>query len=97
MLLAWQATRRLHPVLHIRLRSLSTEHGVNLRIQSEYGKIRTRKNSVFGHFPYSELIIINNRIKIFLGKFLLIIWISMGGILKYFKIIFVEKDNLSKR
>ena len=25
---------------------------VNLRIQSEYGKIRTRKNSVFGHFKY---------------------------------------------
>ena len=49
MLLAWQATRRLHPVLHIRLRSLSTEHGVNLRIQSEYGKIRTRKKT-----PYSD-------------------------------------------
>ena len=26
---------------------------VNLRIQSEYGKIRTRKNSVFGHFSRS--------------------------------------------
>ena len=24
------------------------------RIQSEYGKIRTRKNSVFGHFSHSE-------------------------------------------
>ena len=28
-------------------------YGVNLRIQSEYGKIRTRKNSVFGHFSRS--------------------------------------------
>ena len=26
---------------------------VSLRIQSEYGKIRTRKNSVFGHFSRS--------------------------------------------
>ena len=27
---------------------------VNLRIQSEYREIRTRKNSVFGHFSRSE-------------------------------------------
>ena len=27
---------------------------VNIRIQSEYRKIRTRKNSVFGHFSRSE-------------------------------------------
>ena len=27
---------------------------VNLRIQSEYRKIRTRKNSIFGHFSLSE-------------------------------------------
>ena len=34
---------------------LNTEiYGVNLRIQSECGKIRTRKNSVFGHFFHSE-------------------------------------------
>ena len=33
---------------------LNTErYSVSLRIQSEYGKIRTRKNSVFGHFPHS--------------------------------------------
>ena len=25
-------------------------YGVNIRIQSEYRKIRTRRNSVFGHF-----------------------------------------------
>ena len=29
---------------------IRTEHGVSLCIQSEYGKIRTRKHSVFGHF-----------------------------------------------
>ena len=28
---------------------------VNLRIQSEYGKIRTTKNSVFGHYSHSEI------------------------------------------
>ena len=33
---------------------LNTEiYAVNLRIQPEYGKIRTRKNSVFGHFSRS--------------------------------------------
>ena len=29
---------------------------INLRIHSEYRKIRTRKNSVFGHFSRSELV-----------------------------------------
>ena len=29
-------------------------YGANLRIQSEYRKIRTRKNSVFGHFSRSD-------------------------------------------
>ena len=28
-------------------------YGVALRIHSEYGKIRTRKNSIFGHFSRS--------------------------------------------
>ena len=33
---------------------LNTEiFGVNLRIQFKHRKIRTRKNSVFGHFPRS--------------------------------------------
>ena len=33
---------------------LNTErYGVSLRIQSEYRKIRTRNNSVFGHFSHS--------------------------------------------
>ena len=29
-------------------------YGVNLPIQSEYRKIRTRNNSIFGHFTRSE-------------------------------------------
>ena len=34
---------------------LNTEiYEVNLRIQSEYRKIRTRNNSVFGHFSCSD-------------------------------------------
>ena len=34
---------------------LNTERcGLSLRIQSECGKIRTRKNSVFGHFSRSD-------------------------------------------
>ena len=33
---------------------MNTEiYGVNLSIPSKYGKIRTRKNSVFGHFSRS--------------------------------------------
>ena len=33
---------------------LNTEiYGVNLRIQSEHGKIRTKNNSVFGHSSHS--------------------------------------------
>ena len=31
-----------------------TEYGVNLRVQSEYRKIRTRNNSVFGHISGSN-------------------------------------------
>ena len=37
---------------------IRTEYGdlrsKNLRIQSEYRKIRTRNNSVFGHFPWIQ-------------------------------------------
>ena len=31
-------------------------YSVNLRIQAEYRKIRTRNNSVFGHFSRSEML-----------------------------------------
>ena len=37
------------------LKSTTACTGVSLRIQSECGKIRTRKNSVFGHFSRSEV------------------------------------------
>ena len=37
--------------LYFPLYGLNTEiYGINLRIQSEYRKTQTRKNSVFGHF-----------------------------------------------
>ena len=36
---------------------LNTEiYGLNLRIQSKYGKTRTRKDSVFGHFSGSATV-----------------------------------------
>ena len=45
---------------------LNTEsYSVSLRIQSECGKIRTRKNSVFGHFSRSERF---SKISLFLQK-----------------------------
>ena len=31
-------------------------YGVSLHIQTECGKIRTRKNSVFGHISHSDVI-----------------------------------------
>ena len=40
--------------LHFPVLGLSTEtYEINLCIQSKYGKIRTRKNSAFGHFSRS--------------------------------------------
>ena len=48
--------------------NLSSEIGkiysANLRIQSEYRKIRTRKNCVFGHFSRSARDMNNEYIKI---------------------------------
>ena len=35
-------------------------YAVNIRIQFEYGRIRTRKTSVFGHFSHSELVLITH-------------------------------------
>ena len=40
-------------------RVITERYGVSLRIQSECGKIRTRKNSVFGNFSRSETCIIS--------------------------------------
>ena len=39
--------------------SKATKYSVSLRIQSECGKIRTRKNSVFGHFSPSATSILS--------------------------------------
>ena len=48
---------------------LNTEiYGVNLRIQSEYRKMQTRKNSVFGHFSRSETTM--NKAKNFIKNFI---------------------------
>ena len=45
---------------------LNTEiYGVNLRIQCKYKKIRTRKNSVFGHFSHSDKLLIPISLKLF--------------------------------
>ena len=35
-------------------------YAVNIRIQFEYGRIRTRKTSVFGHFSHSKLVLITH-------------------------------------
>ena len=32
-------------------------YGVNVRISSKYGKIQTRKNSIYGYFSRSEMVI----------------------------------------
>ena len=41
---------------------LNTEiYGVNLYIQSKYGKMQTRKNSVFGHFSHSGGLIADSK------------------------------------
>ena len=49
---AWKVSRYFP---YFSVCGLNTEiYKVNLRIQSECRKIRTRKNPVFGHFPHSE-------------------------------------------
>ena len=57
---AWKVSK--YPVFsvpHFHVCGLNTEiYGVNLCIQSEYRKIRTRKISVFGHFSHSEITLI---------------------------------------
>ena len=44
---------KLNPDKSLREKFPNTEFFL-VRIQSEYGKIRSRKNSVFGHFSHSE-------------------------------------------
>ena len=55
---------------------LNTEiYSVNLRIESEYRKMQTRKNSVFGHFSRSVI----------LQVWIHLIWIFVEGIEKHFQ------------
>ena len=49
-------------------------YGVNLRIQSEYRKIRARKYSVFGHFSRSDCFHFKGVRKRLKKKFLMITW-----------------------
>ena len=42
-------------------------YGGSLRIQSEYEKIRTRKNSVFGHFSYWDILAKSSILNIWQG------------------------------
>ena len=51
---------------YFRTLGLNTErYGVSLRIQSKYGKIQARENSVFGHFSHSENLPHKYALKIF--------------------------------
>ena len=50
---AWKVSKIL-----TQIQILSNIYSVNLCIQSEYGKIRTRKNSIFGYFSHSELFVL---------------------------------------
>ena len=63
-LLWWSITRKCHFLKSVqilsffwsvfcRIRTETERYGVSLRIQSECGEIRTRRNSVFRHFPHS--------------------------------------------
>ena len=56
---AWKVSKyRVFSGPYFPVFGLNTEiYGVNLRIQSKYGKIRTRKNSVLGHFSPSVLLV----------------------------------------
>ena len=47
----------LHCVKSVQIRSCLFLYSVNLRIQSEYRKIQTRNNSVFGHFSHNMAVI----------------------------------------
>ena len=59
---AWKVSRYGVLSVHIFLYSDSIRRFTsNLRIQSEYSKIQTRKNSVFGHFSRSVCVCVEGR------------------------------------
>ena len=54
LLTVWNVSKyRVFPGLYFPVFGLNTERYLSLRIQSECWKIRTRKNSIFGHFLHS--------------------------------------------
>ena len=60
---------------------LNTEiNGVNLCIQSEYGKIRTRKNSVFGQFCIYTIADMWKTVRVYFGKKL-----TMSGVASWIR------------
>ena len=64
---------------------IRTEYGdlrLNLRIQYEYRKIRTRNNSVFGHFSRSEfstILLFENCLSISGWRFNFLTFVGLGG------------------
>ena len=53
-------TRRIFLLQLLFPSTCSPWYPISLRIQSECAKIRTRKNSVFGHFSYSKMSLISS-------------------------------------
>ena len=73
---------------------LNTEiYSVNLRIQSKYRKLRTRKNSIFGHFSRSNTYILFEWRLYFVKYFCLFIWISKNQT----KLKFRKKDSPTRK
>ena len=51
-------------ILLVRVRRFFCPYSVSLRIQSQYGKIRTRKNSVLEHFLHINILLISAQYQI---------------------------------
>ena len=59
----WVFSGRYFPVFRLN----TVIYFVNLRIESEYWKIRTRKNFVFGHFSHSDIFDDDSAIQLWLS------------------------------
>ena len=62
--------------------NIRTAYSVSFRIQSEYGKKRTRKNSVFGYISRSQLLL-----------FIEEIWLTSLSIWLWFKFLFQDSKK----
>ena len=84
-----------HCVKSVQIRSFFwSVYGVSLCIQSEYGKIRTRKKSVFGHFSHSVSLcssIISVPISILFHE-ILYLYSQIVGLLKTSQKMFLTKE-----